>query len=206
MKKNKKLTENESEKLLWFDWDWLTKATFLLMIFTSISCILTAGLFLITRNNYLTGQRAYVGITNDNNLTIENDIVTNKFAIKNHGITPANNVNSIVFSYGSIENKRIYTPPYPPCPNIEDLKKSNLILPPKGSGSTFTIFPNQQVNQSITIPKDAYLKALNGDMIIYFYGNITYYDVFNIKHTTNFFQRMVGSNSILFCDKHNNSD
>jgi len=205
MKKKQELTENKSEIRFWHDWDWLTKSTFLLMIFTMVYCIITAGLFLITRTNYLTGQRAYVGITNDNVIIVGNDSVTYNITIKNHGITPANNVNTYISSYGGTEKKGSYSPPYPPCPDMKDLK-SNLIIPPKGSGSTFTIFPNQQTNQFIDIPKSAYLKALNGDMIIYFYGNITYNDVFNIKHTTTFFQRMVGNNSITYCDKYNNAD
>lgn len=145
------------------------------------------------------GQRAYVGINIAANLTLDSEKAALTF--ENFGQTPAKNVKA--FSYWEFakpgENlpNEFDFPERPDCESSEGFKPGESIIFPHNPVPAYSKFCPEE--------KQKLLLVQSGQLRAFYYGHITYRDVFNKWRRTNFCVVYYPAGSPT-CDRHNEMD
>lgn len=181
--------------------------SFLLVLVTFLLFIATVGLYCATRDLVHDAKetserqlRAYVGIITDTGLRVNPD--NTAFFLDNYGLTPATDV-KIFSNWEFLPTGQDLSANFA----FEDRECADKI---KSVPSVMLIFPK---NRALTVRRHCIAtdevfnlqKAERGELSAFYYGNITYKDIFKERRRTNFCFIYYPGGSAL-CARHNEID
>lgn len=174
------------QKRFWRDWEPIEKFTFCIAIFTFIYSMISIGIYFVSRDTMIVSQRAWV--------VYDKLIGTPSSNINNSG-NPGKIIQPSWLNAGNTptRNFHIYTAPIvrteKPIDKNYTFQKVNMgfspaVLGPKGSIS----------GTPLTVTIDDFEKIKNGTLVLTFWGEVTYNDIFphTPLHITKFCQETIG--------------
>lgn len=173
---------NKPQKRFWRDWEPMEKFTLIIAVFTILYSIVTYGLYGVTKDTLIINKRAFLYCKEVNiipNTTKDGKIdpaKSNNIAILwvNSGETPARKVIISVnycFRKGELPNDFSY-------PGMTGQEQPIMMVSPKSEITSLFALPNSIFNN------------LEGNSL-FIYGEVSYIDVFNVSHKTQFCQKYV---------------
>jgi hypothetical protein len=154
--------------------------------FAALAAVFTYGQYDVATDTEKRTIRAYVSAGPNHVVTFsDNTPIEIRVNVLNHGQTPASRVKT----FGAVD---ILEYPLPEYKNLDGLSHSRS-SPLLNNGESVTlgavskkIFSAQEISDAVG----------NNRKRIFVYGTISYFDVFDIKHTTNFCSSVVGSDTL----------
>jgi hypothetical protein len=169
------------KKRFWIDWEPIEKYTWVIAIFTVIYSAVTAGLYFTAKDTLVVSQRAFVFAKQAN--------VLNSSHVQSSVVRPPNTPALLIVIFRNsgqtVATNSISTMGY--------LLSSTDTGIPSGFSYPITIktqpvlvAPQSEMNISEVIPASDLTDVEAGKKLLFIYGDITYEDVFGMKHTTEF--------------------